>query len=353
MSKRPNTVSSDQPAKKPKTEEKKVETDGKDEKVGWAGEVGVIVHWGVYSVPAYDSVASAKRRSTQNGSEWYLKRLTVKPDAFRPCSGLRETQAWHKAKYGSLSYGDFGKSFTASAWQPDEWMQLFKGAGATYAILTAKHHDGICLWPTDAPNCPTVGRDILGEFKTAALKAGLKFGIYYSWGEFLRPATKPYMDTVVKTQIDELIGYAPSLFWFDGDWMCTTNHCQKVMDDCLRSIKKMIPKVLINDRIGHKEERKSKGDNHVHPLASYRVYADRAIPKIKPTVPWEHVNTIGYSWGYNAQQTAADYKSPNQIKALYEEVKALGGRFLINVGPKPDGSLDPAEANILRSLKLA
>src|SRR5688572_13045483 len=85
MSKRPIVGLSEQPSKRQKTldEKKNEKNDEKkddkwDELARWAGQVGVIVHWGWYSVPAYDSVASAKRRSTQNGSEWYIKMIHCK-----------------------------------------------------------------------------------------------------------------------------------------------------------------------------------------------------------------------------------------------------------------------------------
>ena len=64
---------------------------------------GVIFHWGLYSVPAYDDTKSCKKRSIQNGSEWYLRRLR-ETGTFRPISGWKETQEFHKANYGDKPY---------------------------------------------------------------------------------------------------------------------------------------------------------------------------------------------------------------------------------------------------------
>lgn len=197
-------------------------------------EIGVIFHWGIYSVPAYDTIVSAKRRRTQNGSEWYAKRLSEK-GGFRPISGWKETQEYHKQKYGDAKYSAFADSFKAEKYntvgdnkdvktanaitEVDKWMLLAKSIGATYVILTSKHHDGFCLWPTSTTNFNSMKtgakQDLLAIFKAAALRHNLKFGIYYSWSEFNIGCTKKYMDEVVKPQIKELIAYKADRWWFD------------------------------------------------------------------------------------------------------------------------------------------
>lgn len=133
-------------------------------------DIGVIVHWGIYAVPAFDSIASAKRRNIQNGSEWYLKRLSTPADGgFRPTSGWKETKEFHKKTYGdNYPYADFAKEFTADALDLDQWMTIFKSMGARYAVLTAKHHDGFCLWPTKTTKFNAVDgapakRDLVGK----------------------------------------------------------------------------------------------------------------------------------------------------------------------------------------------
>jgi alpha-L-fucosidase len=358
------------------------------------GRMGVIVHWGLYSVPAFDTVASARRRSIQNGSEWYLQRLRMSETSYHPTSGWRETQAYHRKHYGEAPYEAFARQFTAASWQnlnvvspqnaskeaesepdrwmrqnrnvvsprnaskeaesePDRWMRQFRDAGASYVILTAKHHDGFCLWPTKttAHNSLKSGPrlDLLGLFRDAARRHGLAFGIYYSWSEFQANCTKIYLDRVVAPQIDELIAYAPDLFWFDGDWMCTTVYAQTVMDAACAKIRRQLPHVQINDRVGHRKERQA-ASAAAGPWSTYRVYADRALPASKPSMPWEHVNTIGLSWGRNAQQSDADYKSGADLRTLRDRVWALGGRFLINVGPNADGTLCSQETQRLALL---
>lgn len=88
--------------------------------------------------------------------------------------------------------------------------------------------------------------------------------------------------------------------------------------------------IVINDRIGP--------DND-YSICDYRVYQDRFIPDKQLDIKWQHINTIGYSWGYNAQQEEKDYKSGEMIYELYNTVRNFGGGFLINIGPKSDGSI--------------
>jgi alpha-L-fucosidase len=312
------------------------------------GTFGVMVHWGLYSVPAFDSVEIAMTRSIQNGSEWYLKRLSAEPGSFRPTSGWKETQAYHDREYGKdFKYEQFAEEFTTASCRCnfDEWMATFKTAGATYVVLTTKHHDGFCLWPTKTNSLCHDKRNLVGDFCTAARKAGLKIGLYYSWTEFNRSATKVYVDSVMKPQIDELIQYKPDLFWFDGDWSCTTKYAQQGMDDCCTKIRKILPTCHINDRIGHKQERL---DRNYLGLSTYRTYDDRCTPLTKPDVPWERVDTIGYSWGRNRQQRPEHCKSVHDLRQMYRTCRSVGGRLLLNVGPNPDGSLDPLELEKLQ-----
>jgi len=325
--------------------------DEKTPRSAWAaGDFGIFLHWGPYSVPAYDSVESARKRSIQNGSEWYLKRLIVKKTDFRPTSGWRETQAHHKSKYGQAPYSDFANTFRDASGKADfdGWMELFAGAGARYVVLTAKHHDGFCLWPTTTTaNCAQT--NLLERFRDAALKRGLRWGLYYSWGEFERSCNRAYLDEVLRPQVKELAALAPDLFWFDGDWMCATQIAQAAMDECCALIRSQLPAVQINDRTGHKAER-ARNSTYLAKSSTFRVYADRAVPAKQPRVAWEHCNTIGLSWGRNREQTEADYKPAEELLDLYRRVAALGGRFLLNVGPEADGSLCPIEAGRLKAL---
>lgn len=328
-------------------ETKKEETKTKDKK---ARQIGVIFHWGIYSVPAFDVINPS--RHILNGSEWYQKRLLEKGN-YRPVSGYKETQEYHRKNYGTQSYANFANGFTAQNWNIQEWMNLAKSIGATYAILTAKHHDGFCLWNTKTTTNNSVALgphlDLLREFADACRKNGLAFGIYYSWMEFLNSScTKNYINTIIVPQVNELMNYKPDIWWFDGHWPCNSIYAKEVAEGLIRKIRLKNKDVEINDRIpGNKEE--IKNPNNLG-ISTFRNYADRELPKIAPKVPWESIQTIGYSWGRNRQQQKEHYKSGAKLLELIQKVFAKNGNFLINLGPNPDGTLDPFEVAALQEL---
>ena len=314
-------------------------------------EIGIVFHWGLYSVPAFDKI-SYQRRNGGNGCEWYERRLLQDPKGYRPVSGFKETQEYHKTHYGDAKYSDFAKDFKAEKWSPDEWMKTVKNMGGTKAILTAKHHDGFCLWDTKTTSynsCATgAKRDLLKEFKEACQRHGLKFGVYYSWMEFTHTCTINFMNTVVVPQVQELMKYKPDIWWYDGHWLLNTKYAQNKVLELVRNIRKEAElegrKVQINDRIVKDTSENSKDNKILSELSSYRVFSDRYLPS-KPLegTLWEHIGTIGLSWGRNKQQKKIHYKTGKDLYALYLEVKEKKGNLLLNLGPNADGTLDEEE----------
>lgn len=303
-------------------------------------EIGLIFHWGLYSITAYDDPISARRRRIQNGSEWYLKRLMEK-GTYRPIAGWQQTQTYHHEEFNDFPYYDLAQFFDMDRlWNPDDWMQLAKEVGASYVILTTKHHDGFCLWPTKTAS-PHTDEDYVTRFVASARRHHLKVGLYYSWSEFGQRCTKDYLDTIALPQVEELKQYQPDIWWFDGHWDVTTKYaCQKIRN----FIVSLGSNVEINDRL-YKDTRWD--DPSFLGEATYRVYGDRHIPVEKPNIPWEHINTIGLSWGLNLAQEDRDYKTGEEIFDLYCEIHDKGGRFLLNLGPDCDGYLDKQEVQPL------
>lgn len=199
---------------------------------------GIFIHWGVYSVPAWRPLSSKKYASY---AEWYYARvindLKFGGDAF------------HRKNYGlDFEYRQFAPMFKAELFDPDFWAELFHRSGAAYVVLTSKHHDGYCLWPTRSPykknwNSMAVGpgRDLLGDLTEAVRKKGLRMGLYHSiieWesiptkrtesGWFLNEKTvgkyriplDQYVDKHLLPQLKELVeNYRPDLIFSDGgEW---------------------------------------------------------------------------------------------------------------------------------------
>jgi alpha-L-fucosidase len=297
-------------------------------------EIGAIFHWGIYSVPGFDDIKSLRRRRNKNGSEWYKKRL-LENSTYRPISGYVETQNHHNDNYEGKLYDDFAVTFNENVKNFDinDWFDSIENESLSYVILTAKHHDGFCLWDTNTTSLKSE-RDFVEEFVQCARKRNLKVGIYYSWYEFGKSVTKEFFQSTIFPQIIELEIYEPDYWWFDGDWCLKTKYSKR---NVLRLINKLKESAEVNSRIG--EDCEHLGS------ASFKVYGDRTIPSYIPSYNWEYIFTIGHSWGYNREQMVSDYKTGEDILKLYKKVKSKKGRFLINFGPTGEGLLDMNELN--------
>jgi alpha-L-fucosidase len=244
--------------------------------------------------------------------------------------------------------------FTANSYKPDEWASLIRESGAKYAVLTSKHHDGVALWDTKQGNLSVVkrtpaARDLVIPFVNALRKQDLKVGIYYSLLDWSHPDypnftknEKRYTNDSIRwsrferfnlSQIEEIgKNFRPDLYWFDGDWEQTAEKWKAP------AIRKMIneanPAAIINSR-----------------LQGYGDYAtpEQGLPLKRPEDKyWELCMTINDSWGY--QQNDKDFKTPAQIIKIFSECLSKGGNMLLDIGPKPDGSIQSEEVNVLREL---
>ena len=146
---------------------------------GWFEDAkfGIFIHWGVYSVPAWRQLEPGLYASY---AEWYYAKVMYNSN-----NGGEE---FHKKIFGKdFEYRDFAPLFKAELFDPVDWADLFKKSGAKYVVLTSKHHDGFCLWPTKSPykrnwNAMEIGpeRDLVGELSSAVKSTGLRMGLYYS-----------------------------------------------------------------------------------------------------------------------------------------------------------------------------
>uniref|UniRef100_A0A1Y1N5G3 alpha-L-fucosidase n=2 Tax=Photinus pyralis TaxID=7054 RepID=A0A1Y1N5G3_PHOPY len=174
---------------------------------------GILLHWGVYSVPGI-------------GSEWFWKNWS---------DGDQDAVSYMTRNYPpNFTYQDLARDFTANLYEPESWATLFEKSGAKYVILTGKHHDGYALWPSQSAFCwnaKEVGphRDALGELCMAVRrKTALKFGIYYSQYEWFHPQYQSdklqnytedkFVSQKTLPEMTELVlKYRPDIFWSDGD----------------------------------------------------------------------------------------------------------------------------------------
>ena len=151
---------------------------------------GIFIHWGLYSVPAWAYAEKGKSivdlgedpepfhvQKYNPYAEWYLNTLRIPGTP---------GQQYHQKTYGDRDYYDFQRDFEreSAAMNPDDWASLFEQAGAKYAVMVTKHHDGYCLWPSEQVNPRHPGlhskRDLVGEVTDAGRAHGMKMGLYYS-----------------------------------------------------------------------------------------------------------------------------------------------------------------------------
>ncbi|NPA37385.1 MAG: alpha-L-fucosidase [Chlorobi bacterium] len=254
-----------------------------------------------------------------------------------------------------LSYEDYMKQldgFTASDYDAGKWIKLFKEAGARYAVLTTKHHDGVALWDTKQDHLSVVkdspaGKDIVKPFVKALRENDMKVGLYFSLIDWSYPDYPGFTRTKQKYkndperwdkfvkfyfgQMKELsYWYDPDLYWFDGDWEHSAEEWKaKELHDMLFEHN---PKVILNSR-----------------LRGYGDYStpEQGAPITKPANPyWELCMTINDSWGY--QRNDHNYKSPYQMLRIFADCIAMGGNLLMDVGPKEDGTIPAEQINVLK-----
>ncbi|UCH71892.1 MAG: alpha-L-fucosidase [Thermoplasmatales archaeon] len=318
-------------------------------------KLGIFIHWGLFSVPAYAAGKLTLGESEKRGieehfknnpyAEWYLNSLRIDGSP---------TQKFHKEYYGDhFSYDEFAPIFNEEIkkWNPDEMVELFKKAGAKYVVLVTKHHDGFLLWPSKYPNLKKdnyyASRDIVGELSEAVKNRGLKMGFYYSgaldWSWNPNPITdgKSFVSNG-PTEIEytryannhwyELIDkYDPIILWNDIGYPPNTN-----VYEIFAYFYNKHPDGIINDRWRqyHKSDIKHPPVRHF----DFRTPEYEKMPEITK-YKWESCRGVGYSFGYNKLETEEDYLTPEDLIRMFIDIVSKNGNLLLNLGPMSDGSI--------------
>ncbi len=252
-------------------------------------------------------------------------------------------------------YDNLYKEFNPTNFNANVWVSIAKAAGMKYIVLTTKHHDGFCLWDTKQTDYNIMNtpfkRDVVKELAAACQQQGIEFGAYYStcdWYNPNWPATSPGgktkrdqsdLDTYEKYlqgQITELIkNYGPLL----TIWNDVPNHnganFGKRGADTIKMVRELQPNILINNRTGD-------GGDYDTP--------EQKIGKFQTDRPWESCMTVSahnhWAWG------GADDGVKSTATCLDMLIRGAGGdgNILLNVGPRPDGMIDPAQANRLKEV---
>jgi len=276
-------------------------------------------------------------------------------------------------------YDNFYKTFCPSEFDAREWVELAKDGGMKYISITSKHHDGFSLWSSayteyDIANTP-FKRDIVKELSEACKNGGLVFGSYYSIIDWYHPDYQPYDhggpgelypqydDTpnferyiiFMKNQLKELvIDYGAEIIQFDGEWDPTWDH--QLGSDLYLYVRKLNDNVLVNSRT-------DVGRFHLNPetrMWDWKIYAgdfeerERMVDWVEsesdilgksdnPWQAWVTIDQAQWAWNETPRLLTSD-------EIIIDFLKTIGdnGNYLINLGPRPDGTFHPDQMAIVK-----
>ncbi|MFJ9903270.1 alpha-L-fucosidase [Streptomyces sp. NPDC101152] len=311
---------------------------------------GIFIHWGVYSVPAWAPVG-------KQYAEWYWDQMQ---DPNNP------TYAHHRDTYGAdFAYDDFIPRFTAQHFDPRAWVELFRDAGAQYHVLTSKHHEGFALWDTKVSdrNAVKMGpkRDLVKELFEASRRYApeLHRGLYFSMPEWFNPdnpwmghaprnpytlapvpytgytAGKDYVRDYQAPQMLELIhGYDPEIIWCDIGGVNDSPHVLAEYFNHAKNRARPID-VTVNNRSGIAF--------HDFTTPEYTTYDNTVVAK------WESSRGLDpFSYGYNQATPDDSYMTAEEVVHSLVDIVSKNGNFLLDIGPRADGTIAPILQTRLR-----
>ena len=301
---------------------------------------GIFIHWGLYSVPAWGPKGSY--------AEWYLNGLN---------NGDTARIRFHNDNYGSdFPYWKFMDLFKAENYNPDRWAEIFKRSGAKYVVLTSKHHDGFCLWPSKESKGynslnGAAGRDLLGDLNASLDKIGLKSGLYYSLYEWAHPDypenVSDYVDKYMLPQFKDVVQrYKPSIIFSDGEWDRDSEEWKSEEFLAWLYNESNAPKdVVVNDRWGGETRFKHGGYFSTEYDPSSEQINKEFIHR-----GWEECRGMGKSFGYNRNEEPQDYNTSEQLIRMLVDIVSRGGNLLLNIGPRSDGTIPEIMINRLEDI---
>lgn len=290
---------------------------------------GMFIHWGLYALPARH--------------EWVKNRERMTNEQYQ--------------KYFEL--------FNPDLYNPQAWAKMAKEAGMKYVVLTAKHHEGFCLWDSKFTDYKTTntpaGKDLIKEYVEAFRAEGLKVGFYYSLIDWHHPdytidsrhpqrqeSDEEYEKlnkgkdmnryrVYMKNQVRELLAnYGEiSIIWFDFSFPGKNGKGRADWDSegLIKLARSLQPGIIVDDRLDLRDV--EGGWDFTTPE---QVKVARWPEVNGKRVPWETCQTFSGSWGYYRDEYT--WKSPAQLLELLIESVSKGGNLLLNVGPTARGTFD-------------
>jgi len=294
----------------------------RDARMAWFREAkfGMFIHWGIYAVPA----------GTYNGEqikgigEWIMLR----------------------GKIPVAEYRAYAREFNPVKYDPQGWADMAKDAGMKYIVITAKHHDGFALFPSDVTDWDVADatpyrKDLITPLAEAARRDGLKFGTYYSqaqdwnhpggaksgykegeaWDDAQKGSFDEYIAKIAVPQTREILTrIQPDILWWDTPaWM--TPERAKPLNDLIA----LRPGLITNNRLGGGYKGDTETPEQHIPATGFK---DR---------DWETCMTMNDTWGFKSYDH--NWKSTEVILRNLIDIVSKGGNYLLNVGPTAEGEI--------------
>ncbi|MBX2999252.1 MAG: alpha-L-fucosidase [Caldilineaceae bacterium] len=300
-----------------------------DPRLDWwrDAKFGMFIHWGLYAIPA----GVWNEEAIPGIGEWIMLRARIPV-----------------AEYEKLAAAFDPVKFDAAA-----WVSLAKRAGQQYLVITAKHHDGFCLFDSaltdyDIVDATPFKRDVLKELAEACQREGIKLGFYYSqtqdwhhpdgdgndWDyDEAQKDFDGYIHNYVAPQVRELLTkYGPiAIIWFDTPKGITTEQSQFLLD----LVHEIQPACLVCGRLGNG-------------LGDYASANDNHIPGALVDLDWETPATINDTWGFKRDDH--NWKSARELIHKLADIVSKGGAYLLNVGPTAEGIIPQPSVERLEAM---
>ncbi len=248
---------------------------------------------------------------------------------------------------------EVGGAFNPAKFNAQQWVGLIKKAGQKYVIVTAKHHDGFCMFRTATTSYNVVdstpfARDVIKELADECKKQGIVFCVYYSIGDWaaanvMAPAYTSYHD-YMRAQLKELLGnYGDiKMLWFDNYWYVNNQWTsdQAHATDLYAYIRSISPNTLVNDRVG-RGNRSTDGD---YATPENQLAGSRQSRYFEVVM----TDTTDDNWGWVS--TANNYRRPADLIRNLIDCASKGGNFVLNVGPTASGEFPPQHIAIIDAM---
>lgn len=304
---------------------------------------GMFIHWGPYSI--FEGEWNGRQVPVGENAEWIMQKLQIPVEEYRKVAA----------------------TFNPVRFNAEEWTDLAQNAGMKYLVITSKHHDGFAMYDSEVSDYNIVDytpfkKDPMKALSKACAKKDIRFCFYYShredwdepyaYGNFWDFETsqqsgyeyeqkkakyfESYLEEKAKPQLKELLtNYGPiGLVWFDRG-MYTPEQGYEF----IKIIRDIQPKCLVNGRVGN---------YNLELIGDYQNLSDNGIPASGVDEYWETPQTLNETWGYSRFDTL--WKSPTEVIHRLAEIVSKGGNYLLNIGPKGDGSIPEASINILKEV---